>query len=208
MKLTDFAFIVVVLTWCIFSNIAFQNDLLRENIYGNVMYNHILDNISEDAMRYSLDFEDYTPVIDREKLLNCITGEISTYYMGMDENYGDYLKECIKLVILTYPDGFYLAGNRKELHNMEWSERILYSEGKINSIEAKVNEIIEDTEKRYGIELLLPNTEGNGLTNTIADYQLLLVYETYPVVFKGKEYRKLLFSGAKVTYGVEFVGNS
>ncbi len=76
MKLTDFAVIFVVIVWCIFSNISFQNDLLRENIYGATMYNHIMDHISEDALRWSLDFEDYRPVIDKEKILDCITREI------------------------------------------------------------------------------------------------------------------------------------
>ena len=46
MKMTDFAVIFVVIVWCIFSNISFQNDLLRENIYGATMYNHIMDHIS------------------------------------------------------------------------------------------------------------------------------------------------------------------
>lgn len=206
MKLTDFAIIFVVLTWCIFSNISFRNDLLRENIYGTAMYNHIMDNISEDAMRYSLTFEDYRPVIDREKILDCITGEISSYYMGMDDHYGDYLKECIKLIILTCPDGFYLAGDKEEEHKIEWGEKILYPGGKLTSRSDKSHEIMKKAEEEYGIKLLIPAAEGDGSANTIEDYQLLLVYKTYPFVFQGKEYGKLLFSGAKINYDILFAG--
>ncbi len=202
MKLTDFAVIFVVIVWCIFSNISFQNDLLRENIYGATMYNHIMDHISEDALRWSLDFEDYRPVIDKEKILDCITREIGSFYMGIS-GYEEYLKEAVKLVILTYPDGFYLAGNKGELSGLKWGEKILYSQGSITPMEKKVNEILEITDKTYNIELLIPNT-GSSSVNTIEDYQLLLVYQAYPFVFKGKEYKKLIFSGAKINYDILF----
>lgn len=208
MKLTDFAIIFVVLVWCIFSNISFQNDLLWENLYGTAMYNHIMDNIAEDALRCSLKFEDYRPMIDREEILNCITREISSFYIGMKSSYGEYLKECVNLVILTYPDGFYLAGREKQIQEIRWSEKILYSEGSMTSREKKVNEILKVAENQYGITLLIPNTEENNLSNTIEDYQLMLVYRTYPFVFRGKEYGKLLFSGAKVNYDIHFVNSS
>jgi len=202
MKLTDFAIIFTVLVWCVFGNISFQNDLLQENIYGAAMYNHIMDHISEDALRWSLDFEDYRPVIDKEKILECITREIGSFYMGTG-GYEEYLKEAVKLVILAYPDGFYLAGNEGEGKGLEWSEKILYSEGKITPMEKKVNEILEITGEKYNIELLIPNT-GSSSVNTVEDYQLLLVYQTYPFVFKGKEYKKLIFSGAKINYDISF----
>lgn len=69
--------------------------------------------------------------------------------------------------------------------------------------EQKVNEILEITDELYNIELLIPNT-GSSSVNTVEDYQLLLVYQTYPFVFKGKEYKKLIFSGAKINYDISF----
>ena len=202
MKLTDFCILFVVIVWCVFSNISFQNDLLQENIYGVTMYNHIMDCISEDALRWSLDFEDYRPIIDKNSLLYCITYEIGSFYLGMN-GCEEYLKEADKLVILTYPDGFYLAGNKKELKELKWSEKILYSQGRMTPAEQKVNEILEITDELYNIELLIPNT-GSSSVNTVEDYQLLLVYQTYPFVFKGKEYKKLIFSGAKINYDISF----
>lgn len=201
MKLTDFAVVFVVIVWCIFGNISFQNDLLQENIYGVTMYNHIMDRISEDALRWSLDFEDYRPVIDKEKILDCITREIGNFYMGIS-GYEEYLKEAIKLVILTYPDGFYLAGN-SEQNGLKWSEKILYSQGSITPMDKKADEILEIADKIYNIELLIPNT-GSSSVNTIEDYQLLLIYQTYPFIFGGKEYKKLIFSGAKINYDILF----
>ncbi len=161
-----------------------------------------MDCISEDALRWSLDFEDYRPIIDKNRILDCITYEIGSFYMGMN-NCEEYLKEAVKLVILTYPDGFYLAGNKKELKELKWSEKILYSQGRMTPAEQKVNEILEITDELYNIELLIPNT-GSSSVNTVEDYQLLLVYQTYPFVFKGKEYKKLIFSGAKINYDISF----
>ena len=71
-----------VIALCVFQDITFKTDLLQESIYGNAMYNNIMDNIVDDSLRKSVSFENYMPVIDKEKLLDEITGIIAGYYMG------------------------------------------------------------------------------------------------------------------------------
>lgn len=69
-----------------------------------------MDNMVEDSLRKSVSFENYMPVIDKEKLLDEITGIIAGYYMGEGKNFGEYLKKNIRVLILTDPDGYYLCG--------------------------------------------------------------------------------------------------
>lgn len=204
MKLTDFGILFVIIAGCIFWKISFQNDLLRESMYGNTMCNNIMDNIAEDALRNAVSYENYMPVADREELLFGITDYIGNYYMGMGGAYGEYLKKSIKLLLITCPDGYYMAGDKKGEGAFAWKEKKMFSEGKITVREKKVKEITEEAEKEYGIELLIPAVEGSSLANTIEDYQLLLVYETYPYWYQGKEYKKLLFSGAKIRHDIRF----
>ena len=72
-----------------FQDITFKTDLLQESIYGNAMYNNIMDNIVDDSLRKSVSFENYMPVIDKEKLLDEITGIIAGYYMGVERTLGN-----------------------------------------------------------------------------------------------------------------------
>lgn len=203
MKLTDFSIVFAIFAVCVFLNLSFQNDLMAEAVYQNTMCNNVMDNLTEDALRFCVTYENYMPVIDREKVIATITDTMAQYYMGMTSGYGEYLKECIKLVLLTYPDGFYIAGT-KNGEVLEWEEKIFFSEGKMTRQEEKVSEILRETQQRYGIDLFISSTGEDTLSNTIEDYQLLLVYETYPYIHHGKEYKKLLFSGAKVRHGIQF----
>ncbi|MDY5576815.1 MAG: hypothetical protein SPF70_04975 [Lachnospiraceae bacterium] len=196
MKLTDFALVFVLCVWCVFSNISFQNDLLQEHIFGTMMYNNIMDNVIEDALEKSVSFDMAGFTIDRDKIVEEIALERGKF-MGEDESYARYQKIRIQLIVLTYPDGFYLAGG-KDINTFGEKEKIFYSEGNVTPKETKVKEILEASNEKYHLNMLLPEGKSTGLVNTVEDYQLLVIYETYPVTFKGKSYGKLLLSGAKV----------
>jgi hypothetical protein len=189
--------------WCLLGKSSIQNDLLQENIFGTMMYNNIMDNVAEDALQNCVIYEDYQPKLKPETITDYITHELSDSYMGMGNDFSEYLKNCIKLVVVTDTDGFYMAG-AKAGEEFVWSGKIYYTEGKITKQEEKVNQIVGMGEEKYGITLLLPNGDGTGLINSIDDYQLLLVYETYPMTFYGKKYGKLLLSGAKVSHEIQF----
>lgn len=204
MKLTDFAIVLTIVSICMFTKMSVKNDLLRENIYGNMMYNNIMDNIAESALQRAVKVENYQPVVDKEDILQNVLHEIAVCYMELGESYGKYLEDCIQLAVFTYPDGFYVAG-AQGLEEFHWSEKILYREGKLTSQELKANEIMQVCREEYGVELLLPAGDGNGTVNGLDDYQLLLVYETYPVMVDGKAYKKTVFSGAKYDYEILFV---
>ena len=106
-------------------------------------------------------------------------------------------------MIVTEPDGFYLAG-REEKKTFSWSEKYLYPDLGETDSEKRVVMITDYVKKNYGITLLIPEDPKNSLINSIADYQLLLVYETGQHEFQGKSYRKLLLSGAKLQYRLYF----
>ncbi len=203
MKLTDFAIIFFVFAICIITRMSLKSDILQENMYGNTMYNNIMDNIAESALQRSVKGEKYAPSIDKEEVLQNIFHALSVSYMEMGDAYGVYLQDCIRLVIFTYPDGFWLAG-AKEGREFIWSEKILFADGENTSQKEKVESILNECKKQYDVELLLP-TEGNtSNTNTIDSYQLLLIYETYPVWIDGEKYGKVLFSGAKYNHKIGF----
>jgi hypothetical protein len=54
------------------------------------------------------------------------------------------------------------------------------------------------------MNIYVARNDGDTLSNTIDDYSLLIVYETYPYIYMGKEYKNLTFSGAKITYDITF----
>lgn len=193
-----------VIALCVFQDITFKTDLLQESIYGNAIYNNIMDNIVEDSLRKSVSFENYMPVIDKEKLLDEITGIIAGYYMGEGKNFGEYLKKNIRVLILTDPDGYYLCGDMEKADSCEWSAKKLFSKGKITPKEEKVKEITDDVKETYHMDLLLQSGNKTGLENTLDDYQVLMVYQSYPYRYQGKKYRKLLFSGAKLKHDITF----
>lgn len=168
------------------------------------MYNNIMDNMVEDSLRKSVSFENYMPVIDKEKLLDEITGIIAGYYMGEGKNFGEYLKKNIRVLILTDPDGYYLCGDMERADSFEWSAKKLFSKGKITPKEEKVKEITDDVKETYHMDLLLQSGNKIGLENTLDDYQVLMVYQSYPYRYQGKKYRKLLFSGAKLKHDITF----
>lgn len=85
-----------------------------------------MDNIVEDSLRKSVSFENYMPVIDKEKLLDEITGIIAGYYMGEGKNFGEYLKKNIRVLILTDPDGYYLCGDMEKADSCEWSAKTVF----------------------------------------------------------------------------------
>ena len=196
MKLTDYAIIFVLITWCVFGNIIFKNDILWENMYGMTMYNQIMDHVVEDALETAVTYNNYMPVIDKERMSENITGYLAKYYMGMKEEYGDYLKQCVKLLIVTEPDGYCIAIMQND--GWLWNEKIFYSQGKVTEPEKKSKEVMDAVKVFSGITLYLPIISGDGQANSIDDYQVLMVYETYPYCHQGKEYKKLIFSGAKV----------
>ena len=203
MKLTDFAIIVTIFAFCVFTGMSVENDLLGENIYGNMMYNNIMDNIAESALQRAVRVENYQPLVKKEDILQHIVHEIAVCYMEFGNAYGKYLTDCVRLVVFTYPDGFYVAGARG-MEEFQWSEKILYEKGKLTDQEQKANEIMRVCSEQYHVELLLPTGESTGTSNSLDDYQLLLVYETYPLTINGKEYKKTVFSGVKYDYKIVF----
>lgn len=201
MSLTNFGILFSVFAICIFLNVGIRQNLLEEQIYGNVMVNNIVDNITQDALRQSFYFDGNRLDIDREKLLRFVTEEMAQEYMAENKGYAKYLQKNIKMIILAFPDGFYLGSNQAE--EFVWEEKQMFPEGKMTPKEEKANMVVEAAEN-YGVTLYLPNGEKTGLVNDMGEYQLFLVYESYPYTWMGKTYQKVILSGAKVNYHMIF----
>lgn len=206
MKLTDYALVFVVLVWCVFSNVSMKNHLMEQRVYSNSMSNNIMDNVVEGALVSATQFENYKPFINQEKVMSELL-EFIKHYKNESDYYQEYLKECIKLVVIFYPDGYCLAGTDQStalVNDFKWSEKKIFSQGKVTKKEEKQKELLEEIRKNYGIDLLVAGNDGDTLNNTIDEYSLLLVYETYPFHYMGREYKNLTFSGAKVNYDISF----
>lgn len=205
MKLSGYALIFVMIVWCVFSRVSFQNGLLWKNAYGSMMYNQIMDNLIEDSLRQVISFQDNQPQLDYEKLSHYLISGIQHY--KRDFSNGGYFENNIRFMIVTFSDGYCLWGLENciaEDGSKQWTEKIFYEKGVLTSREEKVNTVMQRLYEEAGVELSIPNREGEALQNTLDDYSLIVVYQSFPYVFEGKTYQKLIFSGAKLEYEILF----
>ena len=157
MKLTDLAIIATVFFICLLVVIHVKGDLLHNQTVNNVMYNKVMDNITEEALAigYSgVDREGY-PVVSLDKIGSYV--RITTNMYGGDD-----------VCILCY----------------SWSDKIYFSKYKETNHEEKVIELTNKVKETYGIDMSLPYNSGEKWGNSVDDYSLLIIsYERAMGVF-------------------------
>ena len=179
MKLTDLAIIATVFFICLLVVIHVKGDLLHNQTVNNVMYNKVMDNITEEALAigYSgVDREGY-PVVSLDKIGSYV--RITTNMYGGDD---------VCILCFVDRDGFLLCESNT---GYIWSDKIYFSKYKETNHEEKVIELTNKVKETYGIDMSLPYNSGEKWGNSVDDYSLLIIsYERAMGVF--------CFSGAKI----------
>lgn len=179
MKLTDFAITAGVFFICIVVVCHVKSDILHNRTMNQIMYNNVMDNVTEDSLRAAYVGVEINgkPKVELEK--------ISIYFDSEARLYGENSKH-----ILCYieEDGFFLCTSYE---GYVWSEKILFRNNGEVSHEEKVSKIIEKISTEYSIKLSLPYNEGEKWSNSISEFTLFSV-----------SYNKLLgiycFGGARI----------
>lgn len=179
MKLTDLAIVANIFFICILVVCHVKSDVLHNKTINQIMYNNVMDNVTEDSLSagYVGVGMDGKPDVELERL--------SLFFKSQVKLYGEDSKH-----ILCYveQDSFYLCTSYE---GYIWSEKKIFSENDSISHEEKVAKILEQIRDDYGIKLLIPYNEGEKWSNSISDYTLFSI-----------SYNKLMelycFSGARI----------
>ena len=179
MKLTDLAIIAIMFFICTLVIVHIKSDVLYNQTVNRVMYNNVMDNITEEALIIGYDGVDANgcPVVSLDK--------VSEYFKVTSDMYGGSSRH---IMCYVDNDGFYLC---LSLADYNWSGKIYFSEKNHTSHEMKVEQLREKVVEEYGVDMMLPYNDGEKWGNSVDDYSLLVI-----------SYDKLMeiycFSGAKI----------
>ena len=163
MKLTDMAVLFEVFFICLVVAIHLKECKEQANLMNQIMYNNVMDIVTEDALRagfYTVD-RNGVPLVDLEELCECFIAEVGLY-----ENFGRHI------LIYVESDGIYSCDTYSEY---KWSEKSIFSSGVSTEHEEKVSMISDYLEDKYGVITMIPTNNGETWQNTIKDYSLLCI---------------------------------
>lgn len=179
MKLTDLAIIAQVFFICILVVVHVKGDIVHNRMIQKVMYNNVMDNITEDSLVVGFAGVDAggLPMVNLE--------DISAYYMAQAKMYGENSKHLIFYV--DYDGVTFCLSNE----GYKWGDKIYFSDGGNILHEEKVAQLIAIVKDKYGIDMSLPYNDGEKWSNSIDDYMLFGVsYDNEQKIY--------CFSGAKI----------
>ena len=179
MKLTDLAILAMVFFICILVVVHTKSDMLYNQMFNRVMYNNVMDNITEEALNIGYDGVDANgrPKVSLDKL--------SRYFKQTTDMYGVSSRHIMCYV--DY-DGFYLG---LSLSDYNWGDKIYFTEKNETAHEQKIAQLREKVIEEYGIDMMLPYNDGEKWENSVDDYSLLVI--SYDKIMK-----IYCFSGAKI----------
>lgn len=179
MKLTDLAIISMVFFICMLVVIHVKGDILYNYTVNRVMYNKVMDNITEEALSigYSgVDVDGY-PVVELDK--------IGEYFKVTTDMYGG---NPTNIMCYIDSDGFYMCVS---LNGYLWNDKIYFTEKVDTPHEKKIQQLSERVNAEYGIDMNLPYNDGEKWENSVDEYSLIVIsFEKSLEVYS--------FSGAKI----------
>lgn len=179
MKLTDLATLSIVFFICMLVVLHVKSDILYNQTINTVMYNKVMDNITEEALSIGycgVDANGY-PVVSLLK--------IGEYFKVTSDMYGgssDYI------MCYVDRDGFYTCISYTDFL---WSDKIYFTDKQDTPHEDKIEQLVDELKGKYGINIMLPYNDGEKWENSVDDYSLLAI--AYDEVI-----RVCSFSGAKI----------
>lgn len=179
MKLTDMAIYFHIFLLCLLTVLHVKGTNLHAMVVSNVMYDNVMDNIIEDALRagYEAINDDGTPIVNLDEVEKCFLAE-KQLYQSSDRH----------ILVYVDMDGFYIWDNQVA---DGWSEKISFSMGEKTIHETKVYELQEHLEKNYNVILTLPTNDGETMMNTVYEYSIV-------GLSFNRNYRVSSFSGARI----------
>ena len=146
---------------------------------NKVMYNNVMDNITEDSLAMGF------VGVDSNGLPSVNLDAICTYYSKQAKMYGANSKHL--LFYVDY-DGVTFCSSSE---GYKWGEKIYFTDNGSILHEKKVVELTKIVSDKYGIDITLPYNEGEKWSNSIDDYMLLSIsYHNQGNIY--------CFSGAKI----------
>ena len=179
MKLTDLSIISMMFFICILVVIHVKSDMLYNRTTNRIMYNNVMDNITEEALALGYCGMEINgkPVVSLEKTSN--------YFKATTDMYGGNSRYIMCYVDI---DGFYICISSM---GYSWSDKIYFDNHENTSHEEKVTQLVNWMQDECGINMRLSYNNGEKWENTVDDYSLIVI-----------SYEKLMktycFSGAKI----------
>lgn len=179
MKLTDFAIIAQTFFICILVVVHVKADIAHNIMINRVMYNNVMDNITEDSLAMGF------VGVDSNGLPRVNLNAICNYYsMQADMHVGN----SKHLLFYVDYDGVTFCLSSE---GYEWGDKVYFTDKGNIPHEEKVAELIKIVGDKYGIDITLPYNDGEKWCNSIDEYMLLSIsYHN-----EGNIY---CFSGAKI----------
>ena len=179
MKLTDLAIIAQVFFICILVVVHVKGDIVHNRMTQKVMYNNVMDNITEDSLAIGF------VGVDAKGVPKVILDDISSYYKKQAKLYGETPKHI--LFYVDY-DGVTFCLSQEEY---KWNDKIYFTNNGDILHENKVAELIDIVKSKYGIDMSISYNDGEKWSNSIDDYMLCSIsYHSEQHIY--------CFSGAKI----------
>lgn len=163
MKLTDMAIVFEIFCICLITVLHVKSANIHAEAVNEIMFNNVMDGIVEDALRAGYKTIDWQglPVVSLDEVRKCFVAE-KDIYSSEDRH------------ILVYVDraGFYVWNSELA---WEWSSVVDFSNGEETPHEQKVYQLTDYLENNYNLRVSLPANDGEGITNTVADYSLIAI---------------------------------